>query len=55
MLRKIGCGYTAAWNGGSAIMSSVKYNSRYVITDVTTVKLIGKWIIAGNLGCKFNE
>jgi hypothetical protein len=29
-------------------MSAVKYNSRYIITDVTVVKFIGQWIIAGN-------
>ncbi|PNF20195.1 hypothetical protein B7P43_G16418 [Cryptotermes secundus] len=32
-------------------MSAVKYGSQYIITDVTTVKFIGQWIIAGIGGC----
>lgn len=36
-------------------MSTAIYKSRYIITDVTTVKFIGQWIFAGNWYINFNQ
>jgi len=43
----------AGWQ--STEMSTVKYNSQYIITDVATVKFIEQWIIAGNCCTNLNQ